>query len=124
MADVARRSLRRRIQTPAMRLLGVIAVIALLAGCTLVPPLAAVEGVSVIGTDKTFTDHVVSLSSGKHCSTLRTQADLSYCEEDENTAREPRFCYRTLGDVVCYDRPDPYRGRHQAVDEVDFIPAR
>lgn len=105
-----------------MRLLGVIAVIPFLVGCSLFPPLAAVEGVSVIGTDKTFTDHVVSLSSGKHCSTLRTQADLPYCEEDEDRARVPRFCYRTLADVVCYDRPDPHGGRQQEVDRVDFIP--
>lgn len=68
-----------------------------------------VEGVSVIASDKTATDHVVSLFSGKDCSVVRTERGLSYCVEDEVRIESRVFCYQTLGSVSCYDRPDPRR---------------
>ena len=100
-----------------MRLIAVFACLFLLGACGLLPPVAGAEAVSVLGNDKTFSDHVVSITSGKNCSILRTQADLTYCEEDEPNLQPPIFCYRTLGNVTCYDRPDPHKGRHRIVNE-------
>ena len=100
-----------------MRLLSVIACLFLLGACGVVPQVAVVEGASVVVTDKTFTDHIVSLTSGKNCSTLRTQSDLTYCEEDEVAPKYEAYCYRTLGNVTCYDRPNPFNGRQQIIDE-------
>ncbi len=51
-----------------MRIIAVLAFLIVLGGCTTYAP---VEGVFVIGTDKTMTDHVISLSSGKNCSSVR-----------------------------------------------------
>ena len=87
-----------------------------LCGCG---PLAATPGgfnlisgqaeiLSIIGTDKTITDHIVSLSSGKNCSTIRRERGLHYCEEDEPEVKPQVYCYKTLGRVTCYNKPDPY----------------
>ncbi len=68
-------------------------------------PLAALEGASAIVTDKTITDHIVSIASGKNCSTVRTERGLYYCEEDEPKGETRVYCYKTIGAVTCYDRP-------------------
>ena len=68
------------------------------------------EVLSILGTDKTIADHVVSIGSGKNCSTVRRERGLHYCEEDEPTVVPNVYCYRTLARVTCYDRPDPHRG--------------
>jgi hypothetical protein len=91
-----------------MRIIAVLAFLIVLGGCTTYAP---VEGVFVIGTDKTMTDHVISLSSGKNCSTVRKEKGLTYCEEDEPKIKQNIFCYKTLATVTCYDRPDPNPGR-------------
>jgi len=98
-----------------MRSLAVAACLAFLGGCSLVPGYAQVQGLFVVGTDKTMEDHVVSLSSGKNCSLVRTEKGLTYCEEDEPKIKQNLFCYKTLATVTCYDRPDPNPGR-QRVD--------
>ena len=86
----------------------------LLAGCAgsgFVPGAAQIEGVSVIATQRPFTDHVVSFFSGKNCSTIRREKGQTYCEEDELQSGAPKvYCYRALGGVTCYDRPDPFDG--------------
>ena len=97
-----------------MRLLSVIACLFLPSACG---QFFGAEGASVIVTDKTFTDHIVSLGSGKNCSTLRIEADLTYCEEDELAPKYEAYCYRTFGNVTCYDRPNPFNGRQQIMDE-------
>ena len=91
-----------------MRLIAVLVFIFILGGCTTYVP---VEGAFVIGTDKTMTDHVISMTSGKNCSSIRKEKDLTYCEEDEPKIKQNIFCYRTLARVTCYDRPDPNPGR-------------
>jgi hypothetical protein len=89
-------------------------VLLVLSGCSLatsapsaVPGLVGFEGLSVIGTQKTLTDHLVSLSSGKDCSTIRRDRGLTYCVEDEVTTPEEVYCYSTLGNVTCYNKPQP-----------------
>lgn len=92
----------------------------LLTGC--VPLFGIVAApVGAIGTTvvsgKTPLDHVLSLVSGKDCSLRRRRQGLTYCLEDEPPPPAGIVCYRTLGDVACYDRPDPFSSRQRAVVE-------
>jgi hypothetical protein len=82
-----------------------------------VPGLAQVDILTVMGTDKTVVDHVVSYSSGKNCSAVRLEKGQHYCEEDEPRIQQNIYCYNTLGSVTCYTKPDPYDGRHQKVGQ-------
>jgi hypothetical protein len=75
------------------------------------------EAISVVGTDKTLGDHVLSVYSGKNCSTVRSNNDLTYCEEDEPVPKKTGYCYRSLGNITCYDRPDPYKGDYVEVEQ-------
>lgn len=107
-----------------MRVLAILAVLGFLAGCSAVPGFAQVQGASVIGTDKTLEDHVISLASGKNCSTIRKQKGLTYCEEDEPKITPNIYCYKTLAKVTCYDRPNPYNGRQKKMGEDNVNVAR
>ena len=90
----------------------------LLSSCSaLAPPVAAIEGISAVGTGKTLSDHVVSYYSGKDCSIVRQSTGRSYCEEEENNPAPKVWCYRTLGSVSCYDRPDPHDGKQRKVGD-------
>lgn len=84
-----------------------------------IPGLGQADALTVVGTDKTIVDHVVSFSSGKNCSYIRTERGLHYCEEDEPVVNPEVYCYNTLGSVTCYTRPDPHHGRHQKLGEND-----
>ena len=66
-----------------------------------------------MGTDKTIIDHIVSFSSGKDCSTVRTELGRTYCREDEPNPEPEVHCYRSLADVTCYANPSVSR----SVDE-------
>ena len=89
--------------------------VVLLPGCAAVAALGGgVEGVSVMATEKTMTDHIVSMASGKDCSTLRKEQGLTYCKEDEVVPKMNVYCYRTLGEVNCYEQPI-YDGRQERV---------
>ena len=81
------------------------------------------EILSIVGTDKTIADHLISLSSGKNCSTVRRERGLHYCEEDEPHSHPEVYCYKTLGRVTCYDRPDPNRGKSKrlGVNNHNFV---
>jgi len=94
------------------RRLAVVAVVAGLGGCT---DFGIFEGASLMATDKTMLDNAISLLSGKDCSTVRKEAGRTYCVEDEPNPTAAVHCYKTLGDVTCYDRPDPYGDRQQKV---------
>jgi hypothetical protein len=77
------------------------------------------EGASVFASGKTASDHVVSLLSGKNCSVVRTERGLSYCIEDQVFIESRVFCYKTLGSVTCYNRPDPRRSTDQLMGQND-----
>ena len=77
------------------------------------------EGVSFITTEKSISDRAVSIYSGKDCSTVRIERGETYCAEDEVEPKVLVYCYRTLGKVSCYDRPDPYNGCQRAVGNND-----
>lgn len=91
----------------------------LLGGCAFVPESAVVNSATVVGTDKTIADHVISLASGKNCSTVRLERGLEYCLEDEAVPKPDVYCYRELGGVTCYDKPDMRRGDHGRLGEND-----
>ena len=76
-----------------------------------------IEGGSIIATDKTLSDHLISFTSGKDCSTVRKEKGLKYCKEDEVFIQQNIFCYETLGSVTCYERPDPHKGGHQKLGD-------
>ena len=66
-----------------------------------------------IHTDKTVMDHAVGLSTERDCSILYLAQDQDYCKpqvpiEPGQVAymSQALYCYRTLGGVSCYDRPD------------------
>lgn len=97
-----------------MRVVIVVMSLLALGGCSLaatapalVPPLAGLEGASIMGTKKSLVDHYVSYVTGKNCSTLRRDEGRTYCEEDEGGPPEEIYCYRTLGNVTCYAKPQP-----------------
>jgi hypothetical protein len=92
----------------------------LLAPAACMPAVTAAIGPSLAvgstaATGKTPVDHVVSWVRNKDCSVLRDRQGLTYCREDERTPPVRVRCYRTLGDVACYDRPDPYDARQRAL---------
>lgn len=102
----------------------VCACLILLSGCgglaaSGVPGVAQVDILTVMGTDKTVVDHLVSASSGKNCSSIRLEKGEYYCEEDEPKVTQNIYCYKTLASVTCYDRADPHQGRYQKVDQND-----
>ncbi len=96
-----------------------IAAFAALSGCAAIPGVAQVEGAFLMGTEKTLTDQVISLSSGKDCSSVRKEQGMTYCVEDEKQVKQKLYCYQTLGSVTCYDRPDPFDGRRQRIGDND-----
>jgi hypothetical protein len=62
-------------------------------------------------TDKLPTDYLAELASGQECSFLKAQEDGGpFCRDSfERVVYEaPLYCYRTLGEIACYDKRDPY----------------
>jgi hypothetical protein len=75
--------------------------------------LMAASTASFIHTDKTVVDHAVSYYTDRDCSILYMSNDEAYCKppvpvEPGQVAymSSALYCYRTLGGVSCYDRPD------------------
>lgn len=73
----------------------------------------AANMVTVIHGDKTLPDYVFSSQTKKNCSLLHAARNEEYCQDDppSDTAAladlaDNRYCYRTLGGIDCYDRPD------------------
>jgi len=70
-------------------------------------------------TDKFLPDHAVSYVTGEDCSALQMEQTGEYCrtpaeiaeaeaaEEARRSAAAPdMYCYRTLGDITCYQEQD------------------
>lgn len=68
----------------------------------------ATDVVSTMATDKTVSDHVISVLSNKDCSSVRQELGLTYCKEDDpRLQKQPKtYCYRELGKVTCYEQAD------------------
>jgi hypothetical protein len=96
---------------------------ALLGGCALVegPGSMATTGVSaalLINTGKTITDHVLSYAIDEDCSMVNYEKTRHYCREwPEVTVRpEPElYCYKTLAQIECHTRPEPYGNKETLV---------
>lgn len=68
-------------------------------------------------TDKFLADHAVSYATGEDCSALQMEQTGEYCRSSEeiaeaaeearrNAAAPDMYCYRTLGDITCYQDQD------------------
>jgi len=112
-----------RIRSIICHQFAVLSLLVAVAGCGIgaagIPGVAEVESVTVIATDKTITDHIISLTSGKNCSSVRKEKGLHYCEEDEPFVEPSVFCYKTLARVTCYDRSDPYKEGYRKIGNND-----
>ena len=97
-----------------------------ISGCSILanPPLSmhgmmAVDGMTVVSTGKTISDHFVSYTSGKNCSTVRRQIGQNFCEEDDLSEPEEIYCYNSLGDVNCFATPQPFGQDNKTIDQVN-----
>ena len=80
-----------------------------------VPGLAQIDILSVVGTDKSIMDHVVSYSSGKDCSNVYVEKGNRYCKEDEPIIKPQVYCYKSIGRATCYERPDPHNNGYREI---------
>jgi hypothetical protein len=104
------------------RVLTSLALIVALSGCEawngttkairpITPPVTTyvlLDAVSVINTQKTIDDHLVSLLTGMDCSTIRAAQGDHYClEPPEATPVYIRttYCYKSIAKVSCYEQP-------------------
>ena len=70
--------------------------------------------VSLAHTDKTLGDHFNTWAFDKDCSILQFSNGEDYCQEYEDEAAKAAeaaaqpvlHCYRTIGGVSCYEKPD------------------
>ena len=109
--------MRRRTWSNPLVLIGLL----LLGGCggEVGMALAGATAVSFATTDKFLTDHAVSYATGEECSALQFEQTGQYCrtqeeiaaerlaEKERQLAAEPEmYCYRTLGEITCYEEED------------------
>lgn len=123
------------------RLLVSAILLTMLSACSLASQaaLAGINLVSYVHTDKTLTDHAISLVTDENCSIRHSANNEPYCQPlpengDLATAGDanpdapptdwdpgqlangaPIFCYRTLGGVSCYEEPDPSASAYAAM---------
>ena len=91
----------------------VIAFTVLLAACgtTTTFYFAGASLANFIYTDKLPTDYLAEFASGQECNFLKSQKDGGpLCRDsfDRVVYERPLYCYRTLGEIACYDKQDPY----------------
>lgn len=78
--------------------------------------MVAADGMALMATGKTISDHLVSYTSGKNCSTVRRQIGQNFCEEDDLSEPEEIYCYNSLGDVNCFETSQPFGQQNKTVD--------
>jgi len=87
---------------------------------------AVVAGASLatlIHTDKTLLDHAASYATDEDCSILHSAHNEAYCQPPASDTPDAlmammatHYCYRTLGGVSCYDRPDYMASSQTRID--------
>jgi hypothetical protein len=95
----------------------------LLGGCSLVegPTSMATAGIStvlLINTGKTLTDHALSYAIDEDCSMVNYEKTHRYCHDwpEVTVHAEPElYCYKTLAQVECHTRPEPYGNKETLV---------
>lgn len=72
--------------------------------------LLAATAAVIINEDKTPADMLASAITGLDCDTIRKSRDKGpLCRPPHQDVIEPPlYCYRTLGTVNCFERPNPY----------------
>ena len=97
----------------------------LIGGCSVVAEsplnmkgMMAADGMALVTTGKTVSDHILSFASGKNCSTVRRQIGQNFCEEDDLSEPEEIYCYNSLGDADCYTTPQPFGQGNKTIDHV------
>lgn len=88
-----------------------VSVAVFLAACTNVPPgISAIDGASVVGSDKTVLDHVAGWVREQDCSSVRAEKGGHWCQDyyENDPVNQPLYCYRTLGSVSCYAEPSTH----------------
>ncbi len=86
---------------------------------------------TVIHADKTIPDMALSAQREENCSLLHASRNEAYCqpappepEEALAALANKRYCYRTLGRIDCYNRPDFLASGHTRVNfTTGFLPA-
>jgi hypothetical protein len=91
-----------------------------LAGCGWSDNLIATAAVgAVVGSvatiQRTPTDAVYSLLTGRDCSLVRLDQGKSYCRPVELKPQPPVFCTRSLGTVNCWQDPENLPGHPAGV---------
>lgn len=70
--------------------------------------MAGIDTVTLINSDRTLSDHMISAYKNQDCSILRSSEGGEYCIDAVRLPHpEPKkiYCYRTIGYVTCYDSP-------------------
>ena len=116
------------------RRIALLALILSLSGCgfaTTGPGLVALTLTSISTTKKTPSDHLVSWLSGDDCSSVAMSQGKDYCKPrikpgegpdgvpldgDLSAENTGPYCYRTIGTVTCYSRPDPLASEYARLD--------
>ncbi|WP_147300906.1 hypothetical protein [Aestuariispira insulae] len=73
--------------------------------------LAATATTGFIMEDKLPTDYVAEAITGKDCSYIRRLDDggpLCRSQDYGQVIEQPIYCYKSLGNVSCYRKPNPY----------------
>ncbi|MBI5163365.1 MAG: hypothetical protein HY985_05630 [Magnetospirillum sp.] len=65
------------------------------------------EALSLINTQKTITDHIATLVTGRDCSTPRAQREGVWCVDWPGAPPPPPqvYCYQSLARPSCYSQP-------------------
>ena len=70
--------------------------------------------VSVIQSEETLSDKAVSWATQERCSIFQAARGEPYCQPNAPAPPE-QYCYRNLGGVICYTRPDAHASSDVAV---------
>ena len=70
--------------------------------------------VSVIQSEETLSDKALSWATDQRCSIFQVARGEPYCQPTTPALPE-QYCYRNLGGVVCYTRPDVHASSDVAV---------
>ena len=87
----------------------------LIAGCTGVEPafvLMSGATATVVNNNKLPTDFIGDAVTGLDCNSIRQSREGGpYCRSAQAglVIERPKYCYRSIADITCYDEPDPYR---------------
>ena len=70
--------------------------------------------VSVIQSEETLSDKALSWATNQRCSIFQAARGEPYCQPAAPELPE-QYCYRNLGGVTCYTRPDAHASSEVAV---------